>query len=326
MKKHNKFFVCTCALFFLIFAGLTLSAILQARQENLNFNLIDAIKKYDSHRVKKLLQQGADPNTHDHREDSNIEIKDGLISWFVYFYQNAAKQGNTDDYLKSTALAISVEEIYSIEENTPGEPKHTERDLIGEALVLHGANVQRNEIQGGEGILGAACRSRFPRTVEAMILRGVDINRKDSNGNAPLVFADDPEVVDIMLKHGADPNSRDRLGLPALSCHIDNIKVVRQLIKGGADVNLKRSDSYETPLTQANRTDVVQYLLENGSDIQANAGAGFSVMDCVVDHMWDWSKKRFKGDGEHLVCLLYKHGGRLRHYAAYIKLDTEGFK
>ena len=120
--------------------------------------------------------------------------------------------------------------------------------------------------------------------------RGADVNARDSGANAnardndyetPLLRAMRHETYDfaqILLEHGADPNSQNKDGKtplhmlsgPKYRYHpADDILVMAQtLLKCGADVN-SRNKGHETPLLLAmrhNTPDLVQILLEHGAD------------------------------------------------------------
>ena len=84
------------------------------------------------------------------------------------------------------------------------------------------------------------------------------------------------EVVELLLKHGADPDRRDRDGDTALkyAAWNDDVVVVEALIAGGADVNLA-SELNITPLRVAatsGNTTVVE-ALPGAAPTRTSAGA-----------------------------------------------------
>ena len=90
----------------------------------------------------------------------------------------------------------------------------------------------------------------------------------------PLIFAvyqHDDKLVEILLKHGANPNFVDRNGLYSplsQACEENRISTAILLIKYGADVNYQYKKS-ETALTVAAKGcknfELVQLLLDNGA-------------------------------------------------------------
>jgi ankyrin repeat protein len=86
-----------------------------------------------------------------------------------------------------------------------------------------------------------------------------------------------PQVIEAMLKSGANPNAT-RNGRPALlmTMFSDCGDGARLLMSAGADVNAKSSDG-RTALMQAagdGRAALVQLLLEKGADLEATDTAG----------------------------------------------------
>jgi ankyrin repeat protein len=102
--------------------------------------------------------------------------------------------------------------------------------------------------------LAEAINSNDPKKVAAAIAAGEDVN-KPVLGHAPLfkaVAEAKPDIVDLLLAHGADPNKRDRstgwtpLMMASINCHKsarrhfpvravkDSRRIVRSLLDAGA--------------------------------------------------------------------------------------------
>jgi ankyrin repeat protein len=77
--------------------------------------------------------------------------------------------------------------------------------------IANGANPNGKGYQGVTPLFWAvACQSR--KGMEALLNAGADPNQRlsDDAGNTPMIgaaWADDPEVLKILLKHGGDPNA-----------------------------------------------------------------------------------------------------------------------
>lgn len=70
------------------------------------------------------------------------------------------------------------------------------------------------------------------------------INAADVKGFSPLIIAvynNQPEVVDILLQNGADPNAQDLSGNTALmgACFKGYVPLAEKLVAAGTDVNLR---------------------------------------------------------------------------------------
>lgn len=78
-------------------------------------------------------------------------------------------------------------------------------------------------------------------------------------------WCDDEKIMQVLLEHGGDPNSKNLCGETLLHC-TRNINSLKLLIKYGANVNMTSRDGY-TPLDKAlacHRKDVAEILRENG--------------------------------------------------------------
>lgn len=115
-----------------------------------------------------------------------------------------------------------------------------------------------------------------------------DINIKDSNGNTRLMTAVNSvntEKVKMLIKEGADVNTRNKKGYNALLSAVksncdhgsNNSDIIKLLIKNGADIHAKNPDS-ETVLDMAlacRQRGVISDLLEAGINLWApEAGKG----------------------------------------------------
>ena len=63
-------------------------------------------------------------------------------------------------------------------------------------------------------------KTGMPQDVQAAIRNGADVNAWFFNGRTPLMcaagFNKNPEVTTVLLKAGADPKAKDRMGRTAL--------------------------------------------------------------------------------------------------------------
>lgn len=93
--------------------------------------------------------------------------------------------------------------------------------------------------------------------IPSLLTKGADVNTSDALGQTPLMWAAkrwDAELVELFLKHGANPNAKDEEGETAFAWGLyvpstysgelryDQEKTLRALIKGGADVNAKDNE------------------------------------------------------------------------------------
>jgi ankyrin repeat protein len=148
--------------------------------------------------------------------------------------------------------------------------------------------------------LHAAAEKSEPDRIEALLLRGADINARAANGQTPLhVAADNGNygAIDMLLKRKADPNLKDNQGRTPVQLAIGSDDVVEMLLAGGAeptdilvasvagradlvggflaknkDLVRAKTASGETPLHMAARlghVKVVELLLAHGAEVNA---------------------------------------------------------
>jgi ankyrin repeat protein len=91
--------------------------------------------------------------------------------------------------------------------------------------------------------------------VDAMLRHGADLDAKDENGLTPLMWAarfDHRQVTTMLLKHGADVNAPDNDGNTTLLLTMhnsgDNLEMLRLLLAHGANPNLYNHAGYSPML------------------------------------------------------------------------------
>jgi hypothetical protein len=123
--------------------------------------------------------------------------------------------------------------------------------------------------------------------VEHFLDAGMDANLTDSSGNPLLIAAISKgcvSVIEALLKHGADPNSKNNDEVPksalAIAAGAGQAEIVKLLLEYGTDVN-KPFGVGTTPLIEASRKrqlEVVRILLQNGANVNAEDKNGFTPL------------------------------------------------
>lgn len=165
------------------------------------------------------------------------------------------------------------------------------------ALVAAGA-----KLDSPKGILEKAVASNNPTAIQWLLERGVDPNDKCPKGRTALttaIEADNIEIVDLLLAHGANPNIRGQdwpvcmavrypeilkrilavlqeprafRGVMEMAVAANQLESVKLLRAAGVSVE-DRNGGVFSPLTTAireYRTDIVAFLLgEGGADVNA---------------------------------------------------------
>lgn len=151
--------------------------------------------------------------------------------------------------------------------------------------------------QLNEELLESAIRGNLEKMKECL-KNGADVNYQESiEGRTALIYAcrndiakNQFEMVETLIKHGADVNQCDKYNRTPLlyTAKEDkiNINIVKLLVENGADVNIKDQMGY-TALswcisdifrmyepTNLNALETMKYLISNGADVNVKNNFG----------------------------------------------------
>jgi ankyrin repeat protein len=132
--------------------------------------------------------------------------------------------------------------------------------------------------------------------IREYLARGSNVNAlvtsyKAGHLHAPLIYGavggGQPDVVDVLLNNGANPNQPNSGGDTPLLRIIGrdqtepSIRILKTLLKAGADPNLKSSSGFWTPLIFAadlGQSQMVSILLSSGADFRATNSDGLTAL------------------------------------------------
>ncbi len=130
---------------------------------------------------------------------------------------------------------------------------------------------------------------------DALLVSGLSqntalIKQVNSVGYTPLMYAScypSVEVVQALIKNGADLNAKDKDSKTALmiAAEYGHLEVVKALLNNGADVNAKAKNFNKTPLMFAaeyGHVEVVKALLNNGADVNALTISGLTALHYAI--------------------------------------------
>lgn len=141
--------------------------------------------------------------------------------------------------------------------------------------------------------LEAACQSNQVTVVERLLEAGAAIESNDcpDESGSPLFWAVEAgslEIVDLLLKNGANPNAlrhseKGRRTVLSQACKGVSAEVVSALVEAGADVHKtsRFADDDEPPIQTAVRhsnVDVVRVLLKHGANVNYQTSEGFTAL------------------------------------------------
>lgn len=196
-------------------------------------------------------------------------------------------------------------------------------------LLRYGVSINQVNAYGQTPLFGI----RSPVLAMALIKAGVDVKRRDADGNTALEYAirfGSTEIAAILLNNGADPNGTSSK-VPPLFTAVDppafpgidppetisparQVQLIRLLADHGGDVN--RADKFgNTALFRARKPSVIKALLDAGADATHHDKAGDTVLtktayaECLplLMNIWLDAAPDIKRDGSKalLYCSLW---------------------
>jgi ankyrin repeat protein/beta-lactamase regulating signal transducer with metallopeptidase domain len=258
--------------------------------------LFEAAEAGDIERVKALLANGADVNTHDRAnrtalhyaaERGHLEVVRLLLARGADV--NAGAQAGWTPLLVATANKGRAQITELLLKN---QARVNDADTAGytalfyaiwaddeetvKTLIAYGADVNKTP-KGDYSPLVYGVWQWHTGNVKALMNAGADINVKDGDGWTPLYWAVDegaPEVIRLLIDAGVQMSDIHRAVLEG------NLEQVKKLVDSGTAVDTR--DEVGRPLTHwalaAGQLEVFDYLLNEGADITIATKQGSTLL------------------------------------------------
>ena len=260
--------------------------------------LVTASKNGNMDKVRRLLANGADP-------DSADENHLTALNWAAYH----GYQGIVEALVESGA---DVDSNWNSEKWTPlMNATGTGHNAIRDYLVDHGADTSLKSADGRTAeeigfafleksledddlmpqnnqpeLIDAIIHGGSGQKANALIAQGADVNVRNAHDQTPLMLAayyGYADTVRLLIDKGADVNAINSSHTTALVDAIvteGHVEVVKLLIDNGADVTQKDYNG-TTPLHWAAHlgyTEIVKLLINKGADLNAKDSNGDTAL------------------------------------------------
>ncbi|HNY12085.1 MAG TPA: ankyrin repeat domain-containing protein, partial [Candidatus Wallbacteria bacterium] len=263
--------------------------------------------------IKLLIETGSDINEKDNEGDPAIikAVKNSDVETIKLLLKKGAdatalnKQG-------MNALMVAK----SMDDKEPGGYKNRNdygvKGEIAKLLIEAGAKVELKDKAAGRKMLLQAICDGSTSEVKAVIGSGISINDTVENETTPLmkaVIADNFDMVDFLVKSGADINFENSRGESALSCSLPrgdhysghssrgggrtvrnvNRRIVKYLISLGALINKAVSGSVSRMADNDKNYELIELAVRSGADINFPDEWGKTALMRAV-----WHEKNIK--------------------------------
>jgi ankyrin repeat protein len=223
--------------------------------------------------VELLLKAGANPNISDSDDLKQTPLMRAVETQKLNIVQlllNYKANPNAEDSYGVTALTMAIQ---------------SSRTDIVEALAAGGADVKKVSPDGESAIL-TAVQTSMPEAAEKVKIlakAGAPLNVSNSS-YTPLVYAvqkDNKELVQALLDAGADPDAKTSSDQAPIQSAAYNPEIMEILLKAKANPNTENygGQSMLFEAIQNNRPDIAKLLIQAGADINKPDYSGTSPAD-----------------------------------------------
>lgn len=250
-----------------------------------------AAAKGDLHRVRELVQNGADVNEANAVRNTPLHYAAGNVDApMVDFLLSKGANVHAREQTGRTPLHYALHNVAG---------RESDARVVTALLLKYGARVNSAD-EDGYTPLHQVCRDHALELAVLLLQHGADVNSQNADGKTPLHSAAEygqPKLTALLVQNGA------RVG----------VKTKRGLRPGATPLHLAAGSLYTASLTPSElddqalhaaarrrRRDAVRMLLAAGADVNAQTENGFTPLHIAAME-----------DDDRLCDLLLTHGAKL---------------
>ena len=222
-----------------------------------------------------LLDSGADVNPHDKNDNTPLDL---------------AAAGGRLELVKMLLKRTEEVEVEGIRGCTTffSAAEGGNIDIV-HLLLDHGTDAHARDDDENNALHIAAVNGHL-EVAQMLLARNVEVNARNNSGMTPLLrvllISRNPDVVRLLLDHGADVDACDIAGWTALHHAVGsgNPEIVQMILERSTEVDAKNSQGATALFTASYNGNpaVVQLLLDHGADPHARDKYGSTTLDSAA--------------------------------------------
>ncbi len=159
----------------------------------------------------------------------------------------------------------------------------------------------------GSSALGKAVQTQKIDVIKLLLSKGAKIHAEQTAyyHNNPWflsIVMDNPEIIEILVKAGANIHAVDESGMEAIffAAQQRKLEALKALVKAGCDANIKDRNGNSLIANALDNSQILQYLIDTGADTDVIHGQGQTLLHLAAQR-----------ENSEVIHVLMKAGGKI---------------